>query len=336
MTLDETWQQIDSLIQTKKYARAQAEQLRECLVSLVVTPEGREVLKRKLPASKHKKSKKLLAGLDEALDGPMPSWEATSPRERHDLLRALLEAIPPSETTHWNLLLRLLREQYTWTGALIIESLKKIKPKGDDLPQKLAGKSGWSGLPHAQGVELLEAALAQALHDPEWRTRLERAVEWARHSPTEHSDGQLPQVLQPSAEESARGAALPPKVQGTHSERESHHAPRVAIGADGLPGCLEQVNRLIEGLYTHLSDRVHRLEHDLEARGTECEMLRSSLARQREEFTDLQQDLERARGSADGLLRKVIELEEILAYVWGGGPLRGRDACGDLAYFPRL
>ena len=102
MTLDETWQQIDRLIQTKKYARAQAEQLRECLVSLLVTPEGREVLKLKLPASKHKKSKKLLAGLDEALDGPMPSWEATSPRERHDLLRALLEAIPPSETTHWN------------------------------------------------------------------------------------------------------------------------------------------------------------------------------------------------------------------------------------------
>ena len=25
-----------------------------------------------------------------------------------------------------------------------------------------------------------------------------------------------------------------------------------------------------------------------------------------------------------------------LAYVWGGGPLRGRDACGDLAYFPRF
>ena len=70
------------------------------------------------------------------------------------------------------LLLRLLREQYTWTGALIIESLKKIKPKGDDLPQKLAGKSGWSGLPHAQGIELLEAALAQALHDPEWRLDL--------------------------------------------------------------------------------------------------------------------------------------------------------------------
>ena len=26
----------------------------------------------------------------------------------------------------------------------------------------------------------------------------------------------------------------------------------------------------------------------------------------------------------------------VLAYVWGGGPLRGHDACGDLAYFPRL
>ena len=25
-----------------------------------------------------------------------------------------------------------------------------------------------------------------------------------------------------------------------------------------------------------------------------------------------------------------------LAYVWGGGPLRGRDACGELAYFPRF
>ena len=25
-----------------------------------------------------------------------------------------------------------------------------------------------------------------------------------------------------------------------------------------------------------------------------------------------------------------------LPYVWGGGPLRGRDACGDLAYFPRF
>ena len=25
-----------------------------------------------------------------------------------------------------------------------------------------------------------------------------------------------------------------------------------------------------------------------------------------------------------------------LTYVWGGGPLRGRDACGDLAYFPRF
>src|SRR5208282_140299 len=25
-----------------------------------------------------------------------------------------------------------------------------------------------------------------------------------------------------------------------------------------------------------------------------------------------------------------------LAYVWGGGPPRGRDACGDLAYFPRF
>jgi hypothetical protein len=26
----------------------------------------------------------------------------------------------------------------------------------------------------------------------------------------------------------------------------------------------------------------------------------------------------------------------VLAYVWGGGPLRARDACGDLAYFPRF
>ena len=26
----------------------------------------------------------------------------------------------------------------------------------------------------------------------------------------------------------------------------------------------------------------------------------------------------------------------LLAYVWGGGPLRGRDACGDPAYFPRF
>ena len=25
-----------------------------------------------------------------------------------------------------------------------------------------------------------------------------------------------------------------------------------------------------------------------------------------------------------------------LTYVWGGGPLRGRDACGELAYFPRF
>ena len=25
-----------------------------------------------------------------------------------------------------------------------------------------------------------------------------------------------------------------------------------------------------------------------------------------------------------------------LGYVWGGGPLRGHDACGDLAYFPRF
>ena len=29
-------------------------------------------------------------------------------------------------------------------------------------------------------------------------------------------------------------------------------------------------------------------------------------------------------------------IDAALAYVWGGGPLRGRDACGDLAYFPRF
>src|SRR5208337_1629964 len=28
--------------------------------------------------------------------------------------------------------------------------------------------------------------------------------------------------------------------------------------------------------------------------------------------------------------------ECLLAYVWGGGPLRARDTCGDLAYFPRF
>ena len=29
-------------------------------------------------------------------------------------------------------------------------------------------------------------------------------------------------------------------------------------------------------------------------------------------------------------------VQSLLAYVWGGGPLRGRDPCGDLACFPRF
>ena len=32
----------------------------------------------------------------------------------------------------------------------------------------------------------------------------------------------------------------------------------------------------------------------------------------------------------------VVSQREQLAYVWGGGPLRGRDPCGDLACFPRF
>lgn len=147
MTLEETWQQVDNLLRMKKRAQSEAAQLRECFASLLATPEGREFLKRSLPVSKHRKSKALLVALAEALDGPPPGWQALAPRERHDLLRSLLEVIPPGQTTHWNFLLRLRHEQYPWTGGLVIESLKAVGAKGDNLPQKLANQSGWGGLP---------------------------------------------------------------------------------------------------------------------------------------------------------------------------------------------
>jgi phage shock protein A len=328
-TFEERWQEIDALVRRKERLQSHGERLQESVVALLATPEGRESIRTRLEHSGFGGRERFIEEVVRAFDRRPASLSSLTPRDRSDFVMLALGKTKRNQQCHWDLLWLLLRDGCNGVGSMVIDSLTKGVPKKEDLALALWSLPSWKAVARDRTAALLEAARAATGGNFDLRSRIDRALDWAkgsqqgsvriatadRPSPVDDPSRRAEEIQIRAADATPAPAAVAREAAGsiatsTKPEPPERRRNQEVSEAYQLSSVLVAIKGAVEGLYHRLAEQVKRLEDECDNHRLKTAAAREEVIRLEAELRSLKEEIAKEQDHCQELLTERTRLQE--------------------------